>query len=80
MYSVLVLGLIPGTNIQISFWAWLVIIAILPFLARRFKAPLLKHFQAFIELGKAPTPRLPLPASSLHQGPKVTGQWIRRTI
>ena len=23
MYSLLVLGLIPGTNIQIDFWAWI---------------------------------------------------------
>lgn len=23
MYSLLVLGLIPGTNIQIGFWAWM---------------------------------------------------------
>jgi len=28
MYSVLVLGLIPGTNIQVSFAAWLVIAGI----------------------------------------------------
>lgn len=27
MYSFLVLGLIPGTNIEISFWAWLVLMA-----------------------------------------------------
>lgn len=27
MYSFLVLGLIPGTNIQISFWAWMVLMA-----------------------------------------------------
>ena len=27
MYSLLVLGLIPGTDIQISFWAWMVLMA-----------------------------------------------------
>lgn len=29
MYSLLVLGLISGTNIQISFWAWIIIMATL---------------------------------------------------
>ena len=33
MYSVLVLGLIPGTNIQISFLAWLIITAIVSVIA-----------------------------------------------
>jgi hypothetical protein len=33
VYSVLVLGLIPGTNIQISFLAWLVITTIVCALA-----------------------------------------------
>ena len=27
MYSLLVLGLIPGTDIQINFWAWLILMA-----------------------------------------------------
>lgn len=29
MYSVMVLGLIPGTNVQISFVAWLIITIVL---------------------------------------------------
>ncbi len=31
MYDLLVLGLIPGTNITISFQAWLILMACLPF-------------------------------------------------
>ncbi|HSW85552.1 MAG TPA: hypothetical protein VLF79_02995 [Candidatus Saccharimonadales bacterium] len=30
MYDLLVLGLIPGTNLQISFQAWLIMLASLP--------------------------------------------------
>lgn len=62
MYSFLVLGLIPGTNIQLSFQAWLVVMATLPFVASRLKAPV----RELIELGKAPTPHLPQHASHLH--------------
>ncbi|HUY85285.1 MAG TPA: hypothetical protein VMU97_02095 [Candidatus Dormibacteraeota bacterium] len=62
MYSFLVLGIIPGTNIQLSLQAWLVIIAVLPFVAPRLKAPV----RELIELGKAPTPHLPQHASQLH--------------
>jgi hypothetical protein len=63
MYTFVVLGLIPGTNIQISFQAWLVIMAVLPFVAVMMRVPL----RRFMELGKATAPRLPLPASQLHR-------------
>ena len=63
MYTFLVLGLIPGTNVQISFQAWLAIMALLPVAARVLKVPLGR----LLEMGKAATPRLPLPASQLHQ-------------
>ena len=62
MYSFLVLGLIPGTNIQISFQAWLVIMPILLVLAVLLKSPL----RRVIELGKATAPYQPLDASLLH--------------
>jgi hypothetical protein len=63
MYTFLVLGLIPGTNIQISFQAWLVIMAVLPFAVRGLRSPM----RRLLELGKAAEPRLPLPASQVHQ-------------
>lgn len=62
MYSIVVLGLIPGTNIQISFGAWVVLMLLLPFIAQRLKNPV----RQVIELGKAPTPHLPQHASHLH--------------
>lgn len=66
MYSILVLGLIPGTDIQISFWTWVVIMLGLPLAAFRFKAHLKVPVSQFIELGKAPTPHVAQPASHLH--------------
>lgn len=63
MYSILVLGLIPGTNIQISFWVWVAVMVLLPVAAPRLKAPLLQ----FLEIGKAPTPHVPQHASQLHR-------------
>ena len=57
MYNVLVLGYVPGTNIQISFQAWLgiavVLVGALAIL--------------YVERRQHQTPfRLPLPASRLH--------------
>jgi len=63
MYTFLVLGLIPGTNVQITFQAWLAIMAVLPFVAILAKSPV----HRLLELGKAAEPRLPLPASQLHR-------------
>lgn len=63
MYSILVLGLIPGTNIQISFKAWLVIMAVLLVLAPLLRIPL----KRLIEFGKANVPyQQPLHASLVH--------------
>jgi hypothetical protein len=42
MGNLLVLGLIPGTNIEISFQAWLVLMAVLPFAYKRSKPRLLR--------------------------------------
>lgn len=63
MYSLLVLGLIPGTNIQLSFWAW---VALMPLLAA-FGLMLKPLARRLVEWGKAVPPRLPLPASQLHR-------------
>lgn len=61
MYSFLVLGLIPGTNIQISFQAWLGIMAGLPF-AAAFMRPLW-HQRLSESVARQ---RQPLHASQLH--------------
>jgi len=61
MYSLLVLGIIPGTDVAISFQAWLIILAMLGLLLVIFRSPL---HQAW-ESGKQAA-RLPLPASQLH--------------
>lgn len=42
MYTFLVLGLIPGTNIQIGFWAWLIIMLALLLAFRKAKPHLMK--------------------------------------
>ena len=61
MYSVLVLGYVPGTNIQISFQAWLVMAGVVGaittavFLAHKHRRGLAARWQ-----------RLPLHASQLH--------------
>lgn len=70
MYTFLVLGLIPGTNVQISFDAWLGIMAGLPFVAALLRTPL----HRLVELGKAAEPRLPLPANQLHRRIQTTGR------
>jgi|GEM_PF-1547022 len=62
MYSFLVLGLIPGTNIQISFQAWLVIMPVLLVVAILLKSPLRK----LIDFGKAVAPHEAMDASLLH--------------
>ena len=62
MYSFLVLGLVPGTNIQLSFQAWLVVMAVLLLLA-----PLIKILlKRLIEFGKASAPSQPLHANLVH--------------
>ncbi len=70
MYNFLVLGLVPGTNIAISFQAWLIITAGLLAVLFIFR-PLLRHL---LELGQANAKRLPLPASQLHQRVRLTAR------
>lgn len=62
MYSFLVLGLIPGTNIQISFQAWLVIMPLLAVFLFMLRVPL----RRIIELGKATAPHEAIDANLLH--------------
>jgi hypothetical protein len=61
MYSILVLGLIPGTNIQISFQAWLAILAVLTLLA-----PFLKRYVSrLVKFGKETAASYEAPHASL---------------
>jgi hypothetical protein len=64
MYSFLVLGQIPGTNLQISFQAWLVMLACLPLLVLAFA--LLHRLRQSAQF-QALALRQPLNASQLHQ-------------
>lgn len=67
MYSFLVLGLVPGTNIQISFWAWIIIMAVLLVVAKRFKATIEQRIDAWWHQFDNPAgSRKPLHASQLH--------------
>lgn len=79
MYSLLVLGYIPGTNIQISFQAWLIMLVVLPVIIKlswprlwpKLKPRLDQVVQAALTLTAAylasDTMRQPLHASQLHQ-------------
>jgi len=62
MNTILVLGLIPGTNIQISFQAWLGIITVLIGAALIFLIELNLRRR-----GRQTTVRKPLLANQLHQ-------------
>lgn len=62
MYNVIVLGLVPGTNVQISFQAWLAATATLPLLYLIIK-PLTQRLLAVKQITMV---RLPLPATQLH--------------
>ena len=75
MYSLLVLGLIPGTNIQISFWAWigLMIGLVLAFMLSRHR---LANFLAdsWKRLYYVDGARHPLHASQLHSRLHLTAR------
>jgi hypothetical protein len=67
MYTFLVLGLIPGTNIQINFWAWIVIVIGAAFVAHRLKSRVVAFASTWwhqFDADKAT--RQPLHASQLH--------------
>ncbi|MGC1177130.1 MAG: hypothetical protein WA843_03605 [Candidatus Saccharimonadales bacterium] len=63
MNSFLVLGQVPGTNIQISFQAWLTILGMLLIVAAKFRP----HAQRALRQNQADSLRQPLHASQLHQ-------------
>jgi hypothetical protein len=69
MYNFLVLGLIPGTNIQIGFWTWIIIMIGLVVAFKRSKPYVIemvyKWWHQFDEDVES-VPREPLHASRLH--------------
>lgn len=68
MYGFIVLGIIPGTNIALSFQAWLVIAAVLPV------GLWLGRVQIRRFLLSATPDRSPLPASQLHHRLRPTAR------
>lgn len=69
MYTFLVLGLIPGTDIQISFWAWIIIMIAVIAVGFRFKSYAVRHIAAWwhqFDDEAAVQGRRPLHASRLH--------------
>jgi hypothetical protein len=67
MYSLLVLGIVPGTNIAISFQAWLILALLLAVIRPSRQLYLyLQHQTA------AAMVRRPLPASQLHSRLRLT--------
>lgn len=69
MYSFLVLGLIPGTSIQISFQAWLDMVAAMPIVAALIKLCWYRH-----PATAAASIRQPLHSSQLHRRIRPTAR------
>lgn len=67
MYAFLVLGLIPGTNIQISFWAWILIVGMVLVAAKRYKPQLQLRLNTWWhQFDEGEATRQPLHANRLH--------------
>lgn len=67
MYSFLVLGLIPGTNIQINFWAWIIIMVGLTVTAYKLRFRVGRLVSSWWHQFDDPeTHRKPLHANQLH--------------
>ena len=67
MYTFLVLGLIPGTNIQINFWAWMVIMTGLIIIGWRAKRYVVRYIAAWWhQFDEDAGIRKPLHANQLH--------------
>ncbi|HET7060071.1 MAG TPA: hypothetical protein VFH99_01995 [Candidatus Saccharimonadales bacterium] len=69
MYSFLVLGLVPGTNIQIGFWTWIIIIIGLVTVFRHYKHYLIEIIDRWwhqFDEDLEGMPREPLHANRLH--------------
>lgn len=67
MYSFLVLGLIPGTDIQINFWVWIILMIGLVFAAHRLKPRVINYVvNWWHQFDDETTDRQPLHANQLH--------------
>jgi hypothetical protein len=67
MYSILVLGLIPGTNIQINFWVWIILMIGLVLAFRKYKEQLYSRVSDWWhQFDDEHGARKPLPANQLH--------------
>ena len=67
MYTFLVLGLIPGTNIQISFWAWIIIMVLVTLGAYRLRHRVTAYASKWWhQFDTSDITRQPLHASQLH--------------
>jgi hypothetical protein len=67
MYTFLVLGLIPGTNIQINFYAWIIIMVGLAIIAYRLRPRVVRYLSSWWhQFDDTKTDREPLHASHLH--------------
>jgi hypothetical protein len=67
MYTFLVLGLIPGTNIQINFYAWIIMMVGLAIVAYRLRPRVVRLVSAWWHQFDDTDPgRKPLHASQLH--------------
>lgn len=69
VYSFIVLGLIPGTNIQIGFWAWIVLMVISLAVFKLYKHRLVSIISAWWHQFDDENyfSRAPLHASRLHR-------------
>ena len=63
MYAFIVLGIIPGTNIQINFMPWLVISSIIGFYIILNYIKYLKSLRGYLQ---ELTTRKPIPATTFH--------------
>ncbi|HVV26311.1 MAG TPA: hypothetical protein VHC21_04790 [Candidatus Saccharimonadales bacterium] len=66
MYTFLVLGLIPGTNIQINFYAWIIIMIGLGISAYRLRPRVVRYLSNWWHQFDEAEPRQPLHANQLH--------------
>lgn len=69
MYTFLVLGLIPGTNIQIGFWGWIIIMSasVITFkLYRQYIIEIIEKWWHQFDEDVESMPRKPLPSNRLH--------------
>ncbi|HVI60899.1 MAG TPA: hypothetical protein VM535_01940 [Candidatus Saccharimonadales bacterium] len=69
MYDFLVLGLIPGTNIQIGFWTWIIIMLALTIGLTKYREQIeraVKNWWHQFDDDEMVEGRQPLPANRLH--------------